>query len=233
MPSLLGTLKHTLGEWERIDSQIADEESQIADRTWTVFLGQSEPAAILKIIDQFNSLLEYLPGPSRQNVETCHWESARESRIFNNTAALERLTRRLTPNRTFDATAYELIPELRSHLKDVMDLFIYHPSSEAIDRAFQLSPPQSLPRVFKTIPTGDLPQDEQECPICKAAYGSSMEEEALQAPPPCSHLFCRSCLQKWLEKNSTCPICRRDLYKLTRELILASSFSPREDDNGG
>ena len=28
---------------------------------------------------------------------------------------------------------------------------------------------------------------------------------------PCEHLFCEDCLKPWLQKNSTCPICKYEL----------------------
>jgi len=46
-----------------------------------------------------------------------------------------------------------------------------------------------------------------ECPIC---CGSLADSRSLRAPP-CRHTFHQECLQKWLLRRPTCPVCRYDL----------------------
>lgn len=49
---------------------------------------------------------------------------------------------------------------------------------------------------FHTPPDPDLM-----CPICQSVLDDGVES-------PCHHLFCRPCIEKWLEKRPSCPTCR-------------------------
>lgn len=44
----------------------------------------------------------------------------------------------------------------------------------------------------------------QECAICKQNLGS-----AYLTRLPCKHVFHSKCINKWLDKKSTCPLCRQ------------------------
>ena len=52
--------------------------------------------------------------------------------------------------------------------------------------------------------TDDKPATECECPIC---------QETTETPKitSCQHTFCVSCLDKCLETNHTCPMCRTQI----------------------
>lgn len=52
--------------------------------------------------------------------------------------------------------------------------------------------------------TDDKPATECECPICQ-------ETTATPKITSCQHTFCVSCLDKWLETNNTCPMCRSQI----------------------
>lgn len=41
------------------------------------------------------------------------------------------------------------------------------------------------------------------CPVC---YESPCDTNTV-----CKHSFCTTCLMKWIEKNNSCPLCRRNL----------------------
>ncbi|KAH7437267.1 hypothetical protein KP509_05G063000 [Ceratopteris richardii] len=46
------------------------------------------------------------------------------------------------------------------------------------------------------------------CAVCLSDY---QRNEKLQQLPPCKHSFHVSCIDEWLAKNTTCPICRTSL----------------------
>lgn len=48
--------------------------------------------------------------------------------------------------------------------------------------------------------------DTPECSICLISL-----EEVNDVVTPCAHRFCESCLEQWLLKHSTCPMCRREI----------------------
>jgi len=49
---------------------------------------------------------------------------------------------------------------------------------------------------------------ETQCSVCLADY---QPEERLQRIPPCGHTFHIDCIDHWLSKNTTCPLCRVSL----------------------
>jgi hypothetical protein len=48
------------------------------------------------------------------------------------------------------------------------------------------------------------------CPVCLCEY---QEKEKLQQLPACKHAFHVECIDQWLAKNTTCPICRTSLLQ--------------------
>ena len=46
--------------------------------------------------------------------------------------------------------------------------------------------------------------EEEKCPICLTELEDGEEIKTL----PCKHLFHPDCIDPWLHKNSTCPICK-------------------------
>ena len=54
--------------------------------------------------------------------------------------------------------------------------------------------------------------DGEECCICMEAYNNKDSIISL----PCKHLFCLTCMQKWTQKQLTCPYCRRDFDNLNK-----------------
>jgi hypothetical protein len=45
------------------------------------------------------------------------------------------------------------------------------------------------------------------CPIC--------EDQKVDISLPCSHFFCEKCINNWIIKSDTCPLCRIKLEKST------------------
>uniref|UniRef100_A0A1D1YKF6 RING-H2 finger protein ATL7 n=1 Tax=Anthurium amnicola TaxID=1678845 RepID=A0A1D1YKF6_9ARAE len=63
--------------------------------------------------------------------------------------------------------------------------------------------------------------EDAQCSICLGEY---QENEVLRIMPTCGHEFHRSCIDLWLEKQSTCPICRLSLDDSCEAKDAASSF---------
>ena len=51
--------------------------------------------------------------------------------------------------------------------------------------------------------------EEEKCPICLIDLEHNEEIRSL----PCKHIFHPSCIDTWLVKNSSCPICKRDVMQ--------------------
>ncbi|XP_061960713.1 RING-H2 finger protein ATL7-like isoform X3 [Populus nigra] len=47
--------------------------------------------------------------------------------------------------------------------------------------------------------------EDAQCSICLGEY---QEKEVLRIMPKCGHNFHLSCIDEWLRKHSTCPVCR-------------------------
>lgn len=67
----------------------------------------------------------------------------------------------------------------------------------------------SLPRIDRqTLDQG------QECPICDKVFNYRAKNSFTRAVTPiplqlpCSHIICESCLETWLSKAGSCPMCR-------------------------
>ncbi|XP_051131167.1 E3 ubiquitin-protein ligase ATL42-like [Andrographis paniculata] len=62
-------------------------------------------------------------------------------------------------------------------------------------------------------------RDGLECAVCLAKFE---DVEVLRLLPKCKHAFHIDCIDQWLEKHSTCPLCR---HKVTAEDLSHLSFS--------
>lgn len=79
---------------------------------------------------------------------------------------------------------------------------------------------------------------ESTCVICMESF----DEEQTINRPPCGHIFHSDCLNQWLERSRSCPICRRNPYEIlpysTEGVVVdeenfnsTSSFSDTEFDS--
>nr|POF08934.1 ring-h2 finger protein atl64 [Quercus suber] len=55
--------------------------------------------------------------------------------------------------------------------------------------------------------------EDPQCSICLAEY---QEKDVLRIMPKCSHTFHLSCIDVWLRRQSTCPVCRLPLQDSIR-----------------
>lgn len=78
------------------------------------------------------------------------------------------------------------------------------------------------PVLVAAIPTMKFDQkafssvEDAQCSICLGEY---QEGEVLRIMPKCSHSFHLSCIDTWLRKQSTCPVCR---LRLQNSFLLRS-----------
>ena len=52
-----------------------------------------------------------------------------------------------------------------------------------------------------------ITSNEEECCICNE---NNVEKEKINTPC-CKKIFCKICIEKWLSKNTTCPLCRESI----------------------
>jgi hypothetical protein len=85
-----------------------------------------------------------------------------------------------------------------------------------IDSTIDLEQPEHRinglePMIIAAIPTmkfdheGFGSMEDAQCTICLGEY---QEKEVLRIMPKCGHTFHVSCIDMWLRKQSTCPVCR-------------------------
>ncbi|CAL9162021.1 unnamed protein product [Musa hybrid cultivar] len=67
-------------------------------------------------------------------------------------------------------------------------------------------------------------REDAQCSICLGEYE---EKEILRIMPSCHHNFHLACIDVWLQKQTTCPICR---LPLNESLEAKSAASPLFDD---
>lgn len=78
----------------------------------------------------------------------------------------------------------------------------------------RVNDPGTEPVLIEAIPTLKFNQEafssieDTQCVICLADY---KEREILRIMPKCGHTFHLSCIDIWLRKQSTCPVCRLPL----------------------
>uniref|UniRef100_A0A0A9CT23 RING-type domain-containing protein n=1 Tax=Arundo donax TaxID=35708 RepID=A0A0A9CT23_ARUDO len=83
------------------------------------------------------------------------------------------------------------------------------------------------PLVIAAIPTMKYnceafhSKDDAQCSICLGEY---KEKEILRIIPICHHNFHLACLDVWLQKQTTCPICRISLKELQAAMSSAHSI---------
>lgn len=52
-------------------------------------------------------------------------------------------------------------------------------------------------------------QDDDICPIC---LDSLNEKEVVCQMNVCKHNYCKTCIERWVNTNRECPMCKRDMW---------------------
>lgn len=76
------------------------------------------------------------------------------------------------------------------------------------------------PAFVAAIPTLHFNQEafnHLQCTQCVICLGEYKEKEILRIIPYCGHTFHLSCIDMWLRKQSTCPVCRLTLHNVCEE----------------
>lgn len=60
----------------------------------------------------------------------------------------------------------------------------------------------------KTYTEGSMPEDQKSCGVCLSDYENG---EQLRTLPGCFHSFHKDCIDKWLQINKVCPVCRHEI----------------------
>ncbi|KAK4786716.1 hypothetical protein SAY86_010549 [Trapa natans] len=90
------------------------------------------------------------------------------------------------------------------------------------------------PALVAEIPTAKFSGDafgteDSQCTICLGEYEDG---EVLRIMPECGHSFHRGCIDVWLRKQTTCPVCRLSLKDTTKregvEAAAIDSSSPQQ-----
>lgn len=112
---------------------------------------------------------------------------------------------------------------MRSHQGEVLNQNFINSLLAALLRSEEEGnpPPRAMNRneltglkVTKYKKTVQKPGEEEEkCPICCMELENSVEVKAL----PCKHIFHPGCIDTWLVRNCTCPICKRDVKDLLED----------------
>ena len=58
-----------------------------------------------------------------------------------------------------------------------------------------------------TIVCRNEEKDDDECTICLEKLYTKITRKIVN----CKHLFCQSCIEKWFEEKSSCPVCKQDI----------------------
>lgn len=88
---------------------------------------------------------------------------------------------------------------LQSQIQQQLENIIYNTKPPASKTA--------LRNLEMTLITKEHISKKLDCAICQDPF----EMEILVATLPCKHMFHKDCLQVWLKRNNSCPLCREEL----------------------
>jgi hypothetical protein len=75
------------------------------------------------------------------------------------------------------------------------------------NRGADMSTIQNLPSVNLKDVEKELPEDQRQCAICLESFQNGQVRRSL----PCLHGFHEECVDRWLQSNAVCPICKHHI----------------------
>jgi len=93
------------------------------------------------------------------------------------------------------------LPAVENWLAGFLDAVPVRPTAQEIDQGSQ---------ILQSTSVGD----DVLCTICQEHDQSPRAESVWRKINSCSHLFHRSCIDRWFTRNSHCPVCRYDIRAL-------------------
>jgi hypothetical protein len=84
----------------------------------------------------------------------------------------------------------------------------------------QAGPPPASAEAIQQLPSINVDENDDNCKDCGICYEQHLNR-ATTFRMPCGHLYHRQCLEPWLQKHCTCPVCR---YEIATD---DSSYEPR------
>lgn len=95
----------------------------------------------------------------------------------------------------------------QNELNELIDRMLHHTRENPTDTAIVSELPET-----KIDDIKKLDNDKKNCVICMEDFKNGDKTTNL----PCLHMFHTNCIQSWLKKQNTCPICK---FKLTPDNI--------------
>ncbi|KAF7111928.1 hypothetical protein CFC21_111884 [Triticum aestivum] len=95
---------------------------------------------------------------------------------------------------------------------------------------------QSVVATFPVMPWRDLHKkkramveaEDERCPVCLTAFE---EGDSLRLLPHCSHVFHPECIDPWLQRRATCPLCWANLERPLPADAVAIAISAEGSDD--
>lgn len=79
---------------------------------------------------------------------------------------------------------------------------------------------------LKIVKSGEEEKPEEECAICMEKLFGKENKEAVVKETPCGHRYHGKCIEKWLKKHQSCPLCRYQMSQEDREEKVRISSEP-------
>lgn len=105
-----------------------------------------------------------------------------------------------------------LLPPLDSHqLEAMFETMIAQLQEINLGGGEEQAPPPASVSTIESLPSNQVTDQQIDdlapCSICLSSFVVMDTSSHL----PCNHLFHLHCIQAWLAKSATCPVCRRHL----------------------